>query len=182
MNKVAVGQHHFIRSFLPALVAALMGSALVLLGFGLLMERELNTMANRLAQRVTPASHVAAQSTSRSEISCCKRCSWRKVATSTTSTEAKIASTRPRAPTTAGRTPRNVETFTDMEPMVARFEERVAAANAHDAQIDAAEMSGALDEISDALRTNRAVATAGATKELETIGSWQRRRRGRRWA
>src|SRR5260370_27465435 len=59
MNKAAVGQHHFIRSFLPALITVLMMSALVLLGFGMLMERQLDGMARSLAQRVTPGSHVA---------------------------------------------------------------------------------------------------------------------------
>src|SRR5258708_4314401 len=59
MHRVAVGQHHFIRNFLPALVGVLLTTALVLLGCGLLVEREIEGMARNLAQRVTPGSHVA---------------------------------------------------------------------------------------------------------------------------
>jgi signal transduction histidine kinase len=177
MNKVAVGQHHFIRSFLPALITVLMTTALVLLGFGLLMERELEAMAKSLAQRVTPASHVALELDL-----AVGDFALASMSAAHGGDEQHLYEAEERLDSAARAYDgwahaAHVGTFTDMAPLVDRFEERVAAANSHDAQIDDSEIESSLDEIDDALRANRAVSTNGAAKLLDAIGAWQQRRR-----
>src|SRR5262249_24544374 len=59
MTKTAVGQHQLMRTFLPALIAVPLASALILLGVGVIMDRHLEEVARGMAQRVTPGSSVA---------------------------------------------------------------------------------------------------------------------------
>ncbi|MGZ3443250.1 MAG: histidine kinase dimerization/phospho-acceptor domain-containing protein, partial [Polyangia bacterium] len=177
MNKVAVGQHHFIRSFLPLLIAVLMSSALVLLGFNLLMERELEHMAKSLAQRVTPGSHVALElDLAVGEFALAS------VLAARGGDEHGLYEAEDRLDSAARAYDgwahaANVASMVDIAPFVDKFEERVAAANPQGSRVDAQEVESALDDISDVLRINRGIANAGAAGMLDAIGAWQRRRR-----
>jgi signal transduction histidine kinase len=177
MNKAAVGQHHFIRSFLPALITVLMTSALVLLGFGMMMERQLEGMARSLAQRVTPGSHVALEL----DLSV-GNFALATVLAAAGGDEHDLYEAEDRLDSAARAYDgwahaAHVGTFTDIAPLVDKFEERVATANPQDAKIDGQEIEGALDEISDILRANRRITTAGAAQMLDEIAAWQHRRR-----
>src|SRR5437868_8875005 len=140
MIKAAVGQHHFIRSFLPALIVVLMSSALVLLGFGMLMERELEGMARSLAQRVTPGSHVALElDLAVGEFALAT------VLAAAGGDEQGLYEAEDRLDSAARAYDgwahaAHVGTFTDIAPLVEKFEERVAVANPQDAQIDGREI------------------------------------------
>jgi signal transduction histidine kinase len=177
MHKVAVGQHHFMRNFLPALITVLLTSALVLLGFGLLMERELEGMARGLAQRVMPGSHVALElDLAVGEFALAT------VLAASGGDEHDLNEAEERLDSAARAYDgwahaANVATFADIAPLVQRYEERVAAANPHDTQVDAVEIESALDEISDVLRANRRATNVGATRVLDEINAWQHRRR-----
>ncbi|MGZ3425994.1 MAG: sensor histidine kinase [Polyangia bacterium] len=177
MNKVAVGQHHFIRSFLPLLIAVLMSSALVLLGFNLLMERELEHMAKSLAQRVTPGSHVALELDL-----AVGQFALATVLAAQGGDEHGLYEAEDRLDSAARAYDgwshaANVGSMVDIAPLVGKFEERVAAANPHGNRVDAQEVEGALDDINDVLRINRGIANAGAAGMLDSISAWQRRRR-----
>ena len=67
--------------------------------------------------------------------------------------------------------------FTDMTPAVAEFEERVAAANPRDDEVDTMSIEDALDDIVADLRVNRRLAAAGATHMLDQMAAYQRHRR-----
>ncbi|MCU1282862.1 MAG: histidine kinase [bacterium] len=177
MKKVAVGQHHFIRSFLPALVMVLLATALVLLGNGVLMERQLEGMARNLAQRVTPGSHVALELDL-----AVGQFALATVLSAQSGDERGIYESEDRLDSAATAYDGwahavGVAGFRDVAPYVKQYEEHVAVANPHGARIDPREIEGALDDVSDVLRASRGTAALGATHMLDEIAQSQQRRR-----
>ncbi len=177
MHKVAVGEHHFIRSFLPAIIAVLLTSALVLLGFGMLMDRNLEHLARGMAQRVTPGNHVAIDldlavgQFALATIIGAETGDTRGVdeAGGRLDSAARAYDGWAHAARVAG--------FRDVTPYVEAYQERVAAANPRDSEVSLSEIESAFEDLSDVLRKNRGLAAAGTTDILDRIAVSQHRRR-----
>ena len=177
MVKGAVGQHHFIRSFLPALVAVVLASALVLLGFGALMDRQLGRIAAGLARRVAPDSQVELEV----ELDVGELALAAVVAAHSGDKQALEAAKRrldaaARAYDGWAHAARE-GAISDVTPSVALFEERIAAASKSGAPPDERKIQIATAEIDEVLRANRRSASAGGTHLLDEIAAWQHRRR-----
>jgi len=177
MNKVAVGQHHFIRSFLPTLIAVLLVSTLALLGFGMLMERHVENLARGIAQRVAPGYQVSLELDLAVE-----HYALATVLGAQSGDERGVTEAQERLDSAARAydgwtSAAKVGTFADIAPAIASYEERIAAANPRGAEIDAREIEEAVDDITDLLRANRNAAASGAARALQRIDAIQHRRR-----
>jgi signal transduction histidine kinase len=177
MNKVAVGQHHFIRSFLPTLIAVLLVSTLALLGFGMLMERHVEHLARGIAQRVAPGYQVSLELDLAVE-----HYALATVLAAESGDERGVQEASQRLDSAAGAydgwaRAAHIGTYSDMAPVVAEFEERVAAANPRGSEIDVRAIEDAVEDISSVLRSNRYAAASGTSRTLHEIGRIQHRRR-----
>ena len=177
MNKVAVGQHHLFRSFLPALIAVLLVATMALLGFGVLMEGHLARLARGMAQRVAPGYQVALELDLAVE-----HFALATVLAAESGDERGIGEARDRLDSAARAYDgwahaARVGSYTDMEPVVDAFEERIAVANPRDGQIDSLEIEDAVDDVTDVLRANRHIAASGISRMLDGIAAIQHRRR-----
>jgi signal transduction histidine kinase len=175
--KAVVGQHHFMRSFLPALTAVLLVSSIALLGFGIFVDRHLEKLARGMAQRISPGSQVALELDL-----ALGRFALETVTAARIGDERGIDEAESRLSAAAlaydgWAHAANVTVFTDMTPVVATFEERVAAANPRADEVDTVSIEDALDDIVGDLRVNRSLAAAGATHMLEQMATYQRHRR-----
>jgi signal transduction histidine kinase len=176
MSKIAVGQHHFIRTFLPALVAVLVASALVLLGFGVLMERNLEKVACHMAQRVTPGSHIAIEL----DLAVGEYALATTLADHLGDTDLEGAEDRLDSAASAydgWAHAAHVDGFSDIAPAIDRYEERVAATPSPLTAAGALEIDNAFEQVTDVLRRNRRVTAAGGTRLLAEIAAAQQRRR-----
>jgi signal transduction histidine kinase len=177
MNKVAVGQHHFIRNFLPALIAVLLVSTLALLSFGVLMEKHVENRARSMAQRVAPGYQVALELDLAVE-----HFALATVLAAKSGDERGVNEAAQRLDSAAKAydgwaSAAHVGGFTSMAPVMAEFEERVTAANPRGDEIDVRAIEEAVDQVSDVLRENRAVAASGSARMLDEIASIEQRRR-----
>jgi len=177
MTQAAVGQHHFMRSFLPALIAVLLVSSILVLGFGIFVDRHLEKLARGMAQRVSPGSQVALELDL-----ALGRFALETVTAARNGDERGVNEAESQLHSAAvaydgWAHAANVALFTDMAPAVATFEERVAAANPRDDEVDTVAIEDALDDIVDDLRQNRTLAAVGATHMLDQMATYQRHRR-----
>jgi signal transduction histidine kinase len=177
MMKVAVGQHHFMRNCLPAVIAVLLASSMVLLGFGIMMERNLERLARQMAQRVAPGSHVALElDLAVGEFALAT------VIGAESGDERAVDEAHDRLQSAAlaydgWAHATGVLSFTDMAPVIAAYEERLAAANPRGSELARAEIESALEDVGDDLRINRALTANGASRILDDIATAQHRRR-----
>lgn len=166
-----------MRSFQPALIAVLLVLSVLVVGAGIFTDHNLEKLARGMAQRVAPGNQVAMELDlavgrfALATITAAERGDERAVdeAQSQLQSAAQAYDGWAHA---AG-----VPVFTDMATVVASFEEQVAAANPRDRELDTVAIESALDEISDDLRVNRALAAAGATHMLDQMAACQRRLR-----
>ncbi|HEX8951417.1 MAG TPA: HAMP domain-containing sensor histidine kinase [Polyangia bacterium] len=177
MTRTPVGQHHFVRSFLPALLSVLLACGLVLLGVSVVMERHIEAVARKMAQRVTPGSHVALELDL-----AVGQYALATVLAVRQGDERVIYEAQDRLDSAATAydgwvRATNVRGVSPMAPAVAEFEQRVAAANPREDEIDTTEIAFAVDEVGDRLRQNRANASADATRMLADIAESEHRRR-----
>ena len=177
MTKTAVGQHQLMRTFLPALIAVLLATALLLLGMGVVMDHHLEAVARGMAQRVAPGSSVALDLDLAVE-----QFALATVLSAHTGDDRDVTEAGERLESAARAydgwaSAAHVPSFTAMAPVVAAFQERVAAATGTNGAVDAIEVDSAVDEITDDLRSNRAVLAAGTTQMLDDIALSQERRR-----
>ncbi|HEX9102422.1 MAG TPA: hypothetical protein VF997_09470, partial [Polyangia bacterium] len=164
MTRTPVGQHHFVRSFLPALLSVLLACGLVLLGVSVVMERHIEAVARKMAQRVTPGSHVALELDL-----AVGQYALATVLAVRQGDERVIYEAQDRLDSAATAydgwvRATNVRGVSPMAPAVAEFEQRVAAANPRDSELDTTEIAFAVDEVGDQLRRNRATTSADATR------------------
>ncbi len=177
MHKVAVGQHHFMRSFVPALFVVLVVSTLALLGFGMMMERHLDHLARTMAQRVAPGYQVSLELDLDID-----RFALASVLAAQTGDERGLWEAGDRLDSAARAYDgwahaADTPVLTDLTPAINRFEERVAAANPSGSRLDPLELEKAVDDVSEAVRSNRISAATGATSMLGAIASIEHRRR-----
>ncbi|HEX6838226.1 MAG TPA: HAMP domain-containing sensor histidine kinase [Polyangia bacterium] len=177
MTRVAVGQHHFVGSFLAALLAVLLACATVLLGVSIIMERHIEDVARHMAQRVTPGSHVALEL----DLAVGQYAIATLIAANGGDerivTDAQDRLTSAAAAFDGWARASHVEGMSAIAPSVADFQQKVAAANPRTGELDAADVVAAVDELSDVLRVDRARAAAGATRMLDDIAESEQRRR-----
>ena len=177
MHKVAVGQHHFFRNILPALIAVLLVATMLLLGFGVLMEGHLGRLARGMAQRVAPGYQVSLELDLAVE-----HFALATVLAAQSGDERGIDEARDRLDSAARAydgwaQAAKVGTYTDMAPVVEAYEERLAVANPRSGQVDALEIQAAVDDVSDVLRANRHIAASGTSRILDEIAAIQHQRR-----
>ena len=166
-----------MRSFLPALVSVLLACAIVLLGVSAIMERHIEETARHMAQRVTPGSHIGLEL----DLSIGQYAFASRIASVlgddgiATDAQDRLASAAAAFDgwARAGR----VEGLVPITPSVNAFRRRVDAARARGLQAGALEMANAVDDINDEVRSQRAVAAAGATRMLDDIAESEHRRR-----
>lgn len=177
MHKVAVGQHHLFRSFLPALIAVLLVATMALLGVGVLMESHVERLARGMAQRVAPGYQVALELDLAIE-----HFALATVLATESGDERGIGEARERLDSAARAYDgwahaAHVGSYTDMLPVVDAFEERIAVADPRDRVVDAPEIEDAVDDVTDVLRANRHLAASGTSRMLDEIAAIQHHRR-----
>ncbi|MDB4966539.1 MAG: histidine kinase [Myxococcales bacterium] len=171
-----VGQHHLFRGLLPATAAALLASALLLLGAGMWMDHHLGILAREMAMRVAPGEHttqefdlavtdyilaatvgaegddrVLVESTERLDSAARAYDGWARAA--------------------------GLATMVSVEPNVHELEERVALANPTGRALDARQLYGAIDEMNNVLRGNSQAISEDTVRKLRGIADCQQRRR-----
>jgi signal transduction histidine kinase len=166
-----------MRSYLPALIAVMLVSSMLVLGFGIFVDHRLEKLARGMAQRISPGSQVALELDL-----ALGRFALDTLIGARTGDERGIDEAQGRLHSAAiaydgWAHAANVAVFTEMTPAVAVFEERVAAANPLGDQVDSAAIDDALDDIVDDLRANRRLAAAGAARMLDEMATYQRHRR-----
>jgi signal transduction histidine kinase len=177
MNKIAVGQHHFISSFLPSLISVLLASSLVLLGFGIKMDHTMEQLARSMAQRVNPGSQIELElDLAVGEFA------MATVLSAHTGDESAIFEASERLDSAARAYDGwahalKVESFADVVPFVDAFEQRIVAANPRGSEINAGEVESALVQMHDFLRVNRRIVAGGASHTLDKIAALQHKRR-----
>lgn len=177
MTRAPVGQHHFVGSFLPALLAVLLACAMVLLGVSVLMERHIEEVARQMAQRVTPGAHVALELDL-----AIGQYALATLVSNDSGDEGIMLDAQDRLTSAATAfdawaEATHVEGFRPMLPEVLAYQQRVAAANPRSGPLDVLQLVGAVDLLSDQLRAERARAAAGATRMLDDIAQSEQRRR-----
>ncbi len=177
MTRTPVGQHHFVRSFLPALVSVLLACSIVLLGVSAIMERHIEDVARDMAQRVTPGSHVALELDLAVGQFALATVLGARLGDEGVVNDAQDRLTSAVTAYDGWARASHVDGITPLAPSVAKYIERIAAANPRDDEIDAHEITMAVDELSDQLRLNRAHSAAGATRMLDEIADSEQRRR-----
>ncbi len=179
MGKVAVdvGQHHLIRSYLPAVIGVLLTSALLLLGAGAILEHHLEYLARGMAQRGAPGHQVAGEldvAVGQAALdSALLGETGDERALNESESQLEAAANAYDGWTTAAK----LEGAQPVLPAVRAFEERLAVANAHPGKTDALEVERAYADMTDVLGANRHLAVADASKMLDRIAVVQQRRR-----
>lgn len=186
MAKVAhgVGQHHFIRSYLPPLIAVLLASALALVGAGVVLERHLGHLADELAQRGSPGHQIGAELDL-----AVGQLALDNVLANVTGDERLIDEADGRLDSAVRAydgwiRAAGLHGVAPLAPAVGRYKERVtlATTGAQTARtpsnrVDAAGLEAALGDIGEVLRNNRRLAAADTSRMLQEIADCQARRR-----
>jgi len=177
MTKIAVGQHQLMRTVLPALIAVLLASALLLLGVGIVMDRQIEDVARHMAQRVAPGSSIALDL----DVAI-SNFALATVLSAQSGDEREVGEAQQRLDSAAQAYDgwahaANADAYAEMTPAVTAFEEKVSAANPQSSDVDAITIDNAVSEIVDILRVNRAMIAVGATRMLGDIAEQQQRRR-----
>jgi signal transduction histidine kinase len=181
---VGVGQHHFIRSYLPALIAVLLSSALALIGAGVVMERNLERLARGMAQRGSPGHQIALEL----DLSV-GQFALDAVLSAHSGDERLVTEATDRLDSAASAydgwiRAAQIEGVTPVTPAIKRFEERIAVAtdgsgtlNTSRPGINTGEVESAVGDVHELLRENRRATADDAARMLRGIADWQDRRR-----
>lgn len=177
MTRAPVGEHHFVGSFLPSLLAVLLACAMVLLGVSVIMERHIEEVARQMAQRVSPGSHVALELDLAIGQYALATVLAHERGDQTIVLDAQDRLISAATAFDAWAEASHVQSLRPLMPAVRAFQQRIAAANPQDGQLDSLQIVAAVDELSDQLRIERGRAAAGATRMLDDIAESEQRRR-----
>lgn len=182
---VGVGQHHFIRSYLPALIAVLLSSALALVGIGMVIERHIERLATSMAQYGSPGHQIGIELDL-----AVGRYALDSVLAVETGDDRLLAESADRLDSAARAydgwiRAAGIHGVTAVTPLMRGYQERVAVATggpeiavaATGARIDAAGLESAVGDVSDVLRRNRRAAATDATRMLAGIATCEHQRR-----